>query len=185
MEHWPKILRSSLYASFGAGIGFAFAIWLITIVPDVLLRGDVPIDCSTAKNCGLTVVNTALVVISILVGLAGLALFGAAVGVVYAIPIAFVLGSFLYFRALRKQVLDNRYVAYLLGAIGGVMWWLLLDYLDFLPLHSGTRAGFPVDYEGYGTDPSMLIGACFGGVVSTEMFLRWLQTEFTELGTER
>ena len=82
--------------------------------------------------------NTALVAISILVGLAGLALFGAAAGVAYAIPITFVLGSFLYFRALRKQVLDNRYAAYLLGAIGGVIWWLLLDYLDILPLHSGT-----------------------------------------------
>ena len=157
----------------------------MTIVPDVLLRGDVPIDCSTAKNCELTIVNTALVAISILVGLAGLVLFGAAVGVAYAIPITFVLGSFLYFRALRKQVLDNRYAAYLLGAIGGVIWWLLLDYLDILPLHSGTRAGFPGDYEGYGTDPSMLIGACFGGIVSTEMFLRWLRTELTELDIER
>ena len=178
-------MRSSLYASFGAGLGFAFAIWLVTIVLDVLLRGDVSIDCSTDKNCELTIVNTALVAISILVGLAGLVLFGAAVGVAYAIPITFVLGSFLYFRALRKQVLDNRYAAYLLGAIGGVIWWLLLDYLDILPLHSGTRAGFPDDYEGYGTDPSMLIGACFGGVVATEMFLRWLRTELTELDIER
>ena len=184
MEHWPKILRSSLYASFGAGIGFAFAIWLITIVPDVLLRGDVPIDCSTAKNCGLTVVNTALVVISILVGLAGLALFGAAVGAIYAMPIVFALGSVLYFRALRKQVLDKRWFAYLLGAIGGVTWWFFLDYLDIIPFLSGMRGGYPEDYVKTGPDPIMLAAASAGGVSSAEMFMRWLKTELIELNTQ-
>lgn len=184
MAHWPKILRSSLYASFGAGLGFAFAIWLVTIVPSLLLGSDLPIDCSTAENCILTIVNTALAVIYILVGLAGVGLFGAAVGAIYALPIVFALGSVLYFRALQQQVLDKRWVAYLLGAIGGVTWWFFLDYLDIIPFLSGMREGYPEDYVKTGPDPIMLAAASAGGVSSAEMFLRWLKTELIELNTQ-
>ena len=154
----------------------------VATIAEALITGDaLPFDCSTLEYCGLSFANTALAIIYIIVGTAIFALFAAFFGALYAIPAVFVLGSILYFRALNRRIKDHRYFAYILGALGGALWWMLLVRLDILPFASRIGERYPHDALASGPDATMLFAAGTGGMVSAEMFLRWLKTEMIEV----
>lgn len=175
LSHLLRIVRASLFASFGAGIGIALLFSLFILSAILWEPGILVFDCSTLQDCGLTAANTLLAAILFLVGSAAIMIFASIVGAIYALPVVFILGAILYCIAMQKGPFDNRLLVYLFGAVGGASWWVILAYFNLIPFFPRADVGAEltnVPYIGAG-----LTAPVIGGMISAEMFLRWLRTE--------
>lgn len=118
-----------------------------------------------------------------LTGAGALAIFTSVVGFVYAFPIALISGSVLaYLGKTNSQFWNNSWLHRSVGILAGVSWWVILDQLQMLPLKGYTSE--PNDnlmnpaafFNGGG-----LILPALGGLLSAEMFRRWMLNEIGAL----
>jgi hypothetical protein len=181
---WTKaVMRGGLYSSFGAGLGVGLGVLLITGVSAALESGPPHFDCSTVKLCGLSFANSFLLIITIIIGACGILLFASITGFLYALPMAVVGGGAL--AAIGRSNTNfwaNRWLHILIGAIFGVVWWVALIQYNMLPYanYFGDDSYMRPTISQTLASPMILLPA-LGGIVSAEMFRRWMTTEVLAL----
>jgi hypothetical protein len=193
---WTKaVLRGGLYSSFGAGLGIGLGIVLMTAVSAALESGPPHFDCSTVKLCGLSFANSFLLIITIILGACGILIFASLSGFLYALPMAVIGGGIL---AMVARANTNFWKSWplhiLIGAVFGVIWWVILIKTEIYGWFDGSPFAFFFGHPGLEepskmqaptvmqvlSSPIILLPA-LGGIVSAEMFRRWMATEVLAL----
>ncbi len=182
-DRTAAVIKASLFASFGAGFAVGLFMILTLWVMAIYDSGPPPFDCSTIQLCGKSFANTALIVVLGVVGTLGLSLYGAITGFFFALPMAIIMGCILSVAGREgRSFWQNRWPLLFTGAVAGMLWGWALMYFSALPFPlNGFTGDEPIhpDVFNMPTIPALILFG-IGGIVSAEMFRRWMLTELHE-----
>jgi hypothetical protein len=185
-DRFRASFRASIFASFGAGIGFSLAI-LVDFSLLFLIEYSWGNACISFAACSATIFEFLAKALGFLFGAALSCLVASVIGCLFALPMAVLSGGLLVGIAKdNKAFLSNRWMILALGALLGILWWIVLIQLQVFPYLASIGAG--AFREELGAPPQLLatifnrfiIYPAFAGLVSADLYRRWMLSEVVE-----